>query len=63
MVVTDTNYCSKCANTIGRNFYNKYLSSKAFIEHSFEDTLRNYLEFLGYLLPVDNTNSRFRYIT
>jgi hypothetical protein len=28
----------------------------------YEDKIRNYLEFLGYVLPKDNTNSRLKYI-
>lgn len=28
----------------------------------YEDKIRNFLEFLGYLLPKDNTNSRLKYI-
>ena len=34
-----TNYCTKCANSIGRNNYNRYLNSKIFIEHSFSDCI------------------------
>jgi hypothetical protein len=35
----------------------------SFIEQDlYEDKLRNYLEFLGYLLPKDNTNCRLKYI-
>lgn len=29
----------------------------------YEDKIRNYLEFLGYLLPLDNTGYRLRYIS
>jgi|688.fasta_scaffold05842_14 hypothetical protein len=28
----------------------------------YEDKIRNYLEFLGYVLPLDNTGSRLKYI-
>lgn len=28
----------------------------------YEDKIRNYLEFLGYLLPIDNTGFRLKYI-
>lgn len=29
----------------------------------YEDKIRNYLEFLGYLLPLDNTGYRLKYIS
>lgn len=32
------------------------------LQNLYEDKLRNYLEFLGYLLPEDNTNCRLKYI-
>jgi len=47
---------------------NKPINFDLFITHNYilqdlyENKLRNYLEFLGYLLPADNTNCRLKHI-
>jgi hypothetical protein len=42
--------------------YNVF-STKTYEEQDlYEDKIRNYLEFLGYLLPIDNTGLRLKYI-
>ena len=42
--------------------FDLFVADNYLLQDLYENKLRNYLEFLGYILPVDNTNSRLKHI-